>query len=69
MLVYAKKQEAEPQRRGFGIRDAPLMKRAKELLLGESAVALDFSREKIPNDIARRVESLRKEEDGHESYV
>ena len=45
------------------------MKRAKELLLGESAIALDFSREKIPNDIARRVESLRKEEDGHESYV
>lgn len=52
MSIYAKKQNAEAQRRKFGQVDERYMKRAEDLLYGEFAVALGIERSEVPDYIA-----------------
>lgn len=47
MSLYAKKREAEAQKRKFGAVDERFMKEAEELLFGELAVALDIQRDEV----------------------
>jgi CarD family transcriptional regulator len=61
MSIYAKKQEAELQKRKFGAVDERFMKQAEELLYGELAVALDIPKESVREYIDKRVGSEQKE--------
>lgn len=55
MSIYAKKQDAVRQQKKFGITDERYLKRAEEMLFGELAVALEISREEVPNYITQRL--------------
>ena len=56
MSIYAKKQDAEQQKRKFGQVDAKFMTRAEDLLYGELAVALGITTESVTDYISARVE-------------
>ncbi len=55
MSLYAKRREAEEQKKKFGALDERYMKRAEELLFGELAVALELPKEEVQAFIARRL--------------
>lgn len=55
MSIYAKKQDAEQQKRKFGATDERFMKRAEELLFGELAAALNIPKESVPEYIDMRI--------------
>lgn len=56
MSIYAKREQAELQKRRLGLVDERFMKQAERLLYGELAAALDIPYEDVPAYIARRVE-------------
>ena len=56
--INAKKKIIEDQKRKFGSVDADFMKRAEELLFGELAVALNISKESVPEYIEKRIASM-----------
>ncbi|MCI8609610.1 MAG: hypothetical protein HFE73_08200 [Firmicutes bacterium] len=56
MSIYAKKKEAQKQKRKLGAVDEKFMKRAEELLFGELAVALGIQKKQVAGYIAQRVE-------------
>ena len=55
MSIYAKKQDAEHQKRKIGQTDTRFMKQAEDMLFGELAVALDIPIQKVPSYIAAKV--------------
>lgn len=57
MSIYAKRQQAEAQKRRLGLVDERFMKQAERLLHGELSAALGIPFEEIPAYIARRVAS------------
>ena len=59
MSIYAKKQEAEQQRRRLGMVDERYMRQAERLLHGELAAALGIPFESVPAYIAGRVEQIK----------
>lgn len=62
MSIYAKRQEAEEQKRKFSVVDERFMRRAEDLLFGELSVALEISVEEVPAYIASRVRSLQAQQ-------
>ena len=58
MSIHAKKQQAEEQKRKFGVLDERYMKRAEDMLFGELAVALNIERSAVPGYIAERLKRL-----------
>lgn len=58
MSIYAKRQDAELQKRKFGEVDGKYMKQAEEMLHGEFAVVLGMERDEVPAYIARRVDAI-----------
>ena len=56
MSIYAKRRQAEAQKRRLGMVDERYMKQAEHLLHGEFAAALGIPYEEVPAYIARRVE-------------
>ncbi|MDR2931878.1 MAG: CarD family transcriptional regulator [Oscillospiraceae bacterium] len=60
MSIYAKKQEAEENKRKFGTVDERFMRRAEELLYGELSVALEIDRADVQSYISSRVSVLRE---------
>lgn len=48
MSIYAKKQNAQKQKRKFASVDERFMKRAEELLFGEFAAVLEIPMEDVP---------------------
>lgn len=58
MSLYAKKQEAEEQKKKFSVIDERYMKRAEELLFGELAVALEIPKDDVPAYIAGKVGTI-----------
>jgi len=63
MSIYAKKHEAEEQKRKFNAVDERFMKRAEELLFSELSAALGIPKNDVPEYIASRVAALSEEED------
>ena len=59
MSIYAKKQEAEQQRRRLGMVDERYMRQAERLLHGELAAALGIPYESVPAYIAQRVQQAK----------
>jgi CarD family transcriptional regulator len=55
--IYAKKLEAETQKRKFGAVDERFMKQAEELLFGELAAALDIPKDDVREYIEKRIDS------------
>lgn len=53
MSLYAKKREAEENKRKFGAVDERFMKEAEDLLFGELAAALDIPREDVRSYIEK----------------
>lgn len=64
MSIYEKKRDMARQHRKFGALDERFMKRAEDLLFGELAVALEISKDEVPDYISRRVKTLEKEKQG-----
>ena len=60
MSIYAKKQEAETQKRRLGAVDESFLHRAEDLLFSELAAALELDREQVQPYIAARVEAARR---------
>lgn len=58
MSTYAKKQDAEQQKRKFGAVDEKFMKRAEGLLFGELASALGIERDQVTDYIAERISRI-----------
>ena len=67
MSIYAKKRNAEEQKRKFGMVDERFMKRAEDLLFGELAAALGMDRDDVPGYIAARVDALGRDGDAARS--
>lgn len=59
MSLRAKKEAQLRQKRRLGSVDERFLKQAEELLFGELAAALEIPREKVPEYIAAKVESLK----------
>lgn len=57
MSIYAKRQQAEAQKRQLGMVDERYMKQAERLLYGELSIALGIPFDEVQPYIARRVES------------
>ena len=55
MSIYAKKKNAEQEKRKFGAADERFMKEGKALLHGELAVALDIPVDRVPGYISDRL--------------
>lgn len=58
MSIYAKKKNAEQEKRKFGAADERFMKEGEALLHGELAVALDIPVNQVPNYIADRLSAV-----------
>ena len=58
MSIYAKKKNAEQEKRKFGAADERFMKEGEALLHGELAVALDIPVGKVSDYIASRLEEV-----------
>ena len=56
MSIYAKRRQAEAQKRRLGMVDERFMKQAERLLYGELSVALDIPFDQVESYIARRVD-------------
>lgn len=56
MSIYAKRQQAEAQKRRLGLVDERFMKQAEKMLYGEFSVALGIPHEEVQPYIARRLE-------------
>ena len=56
MAIYAKRQQAEAQKRRLGMVDERFMKQAEKMLYGEFSVALGIPYEEVQPYIARRLE-------------
>ena len=56
MSIYAKRQQAEAQKRRLGMVDERFMKQAEKMLYGEFSVALGIPYEEVQPYIARRLE-------------
>ena len=56
MSIYAKRRQAEAQKRRLGLVDERYMKQAERLLYGELSVALDIPYDEVEHYIASRVE-------------
>ena len=56
MSIYAKRQQAEAQKRRLGLVDERFMKQAEKMLYGEFSVALGIPYEEVQPYIARRLE-------------
>ena len=56
MSIYAKRRQAEAQKRRLGMVDERFMKQAERLLYGELSVALDIPFDQVEPYIARRVD-------------
>ena len=56
MSIYAKRQQAEAQKRRLGMIDERFMKQAEKMLYGELSVALGIPYEDVQPYIARRME-------------
>lgn len=57
MSLYAKKREAEEQKRKFGAVDERFMKEAEELLFGELAAALGIERDEVRGYISEKLKT------------
>ena len=55
MSIYAKRRQAESQKRRLGMMDEQYAKQAKRLLHGELSVALDIPFEDVEDYIAQRI--------------
>lgn len=55
-MISARRNEAASRGRNFGQTDGRYYKRAKELLYGELALALDLPMDKVESAVARRME-------------
>jgi CarD family transcriptional regulator len=64
MSIYAKKQNAQKQKRKFASVDERFMKRAEELLFGELAAVFEISMEEVPAYIERQLK--RRERSGEQ---
>jgi CarD family transcriptional regulator len=60
MSIYAKKTEAEEQKRKLGSVDEKFMKRAEDLLFGELSVALGIEKDDVAEYIAVKVNASQK---------
>lgn len=58
MSIYAKRQEAEAQKRHLGLVDERFMKQAERLLHGELSAALGIPFDEVPAYIAARVAAM-----------
>lgn len=58
MASYAKKQNAEQQKRKLGLVDEKFMKQVEELLYGEFSLALNIPKDKVQKYIASRVDAI-----------
>ena len=59
--IYAKKKDAESRQKKIGMTDEKFLRRAEDLLFGELAVALEISRDKVPDYISQRLGGSIKE--------
>lgn len=55
MSLYAKKREAEEQKRKFGAVDEKFMREAEDLLFGELAAALEIPRDDVRSYIEKKI--------------
>ena len=58
MSIYAKRQQAEAQKRRLGMVDERFMKQAERMLYGEFSVALGIPFEEVQPYIAQRIEGI-----------
>lgn len=58
MSIYAKRRQAEAQKRRLGMVDERFMKQAEQLLYGEFSVALGIPFDQVESYIARRVNGV-----------
>ena len=58
MSIYAKRQQAEAQKRRLGMVDERFMKQAERMLYGEFSVALGIPFEAVQPYIAQRIEGI-----------
>ena len=56
LSIYAKRQQAESQKRRLGMVDERFMKQAERLLHGELAAALEIPFDAVPEYIAQRIQ-------------
>lgn len=58
MSIYAKRRQAESQKRRLGMVDERYMKQAEKMLYGEFSVALDIPYDAVQSYIAQRVDAI-----------
>ena len=61
--IYAKRQQAQSQKRRLGMVDERFMKQAERLLYGELSAALEIPFEEVQAYIAKRVDALPRPKD------